>query len=852
MAFTSIPGGFKLSPEDERRVNLHRAITKSINTAFIQVGAVYLTPSGKAPTDDENWYGNKFGDVNLQSWIDDPEQRPLNLGFNLQLGWVDIDIDSEDPEYNQCIIRAMRHLRLDDRFQFGRASMGCATHILVQLPEEEGENYEELITREPNAFKIAGRRFHVQLRSSSTNINDKTGPRSPKQTVVPGSIYTHKKDPGSYDISVWYGRDGIAQSHKDIAATTPRRVNFNEIVRAIAFGTVLYCIRPHWQPGSRQDTAMKIAGWLARIIRASASINNDEVLASDVFCPIDSADTGRSLIQFICDECGDDEAWKRIRVLTESMGKLERNPNSKIPGWPSVKEVVGEECAEAMKTVLTLGSDTSPLSVMADRYLYNEDNNTYIDRNRFKTKGSYNHEAPELEKRHKDEKILVNGKPREAWKIFEQSKLRVKIGMADLFPNYEPGCIIRVNRMGDVLVEEAEDDDSLLVFNTWMGWPVKPVENPNPTLMAECISRLDKVLGYLTRDNPNQIKWVKDWVGFTIQRPGDKQQIAWIVVGGQGTGKSWFGNVFLPAIMGNLAGSATPSSIGEKFSISPFLNKMLIFIDEAKFSGTSSVDDVKKLIRNTNIAGEEKFANARDYRVYARLMMASNRLDVNAGQAGTVDRALFYTRAYDGDHLNIPELEFRQWAECLKPEFESFTKFLERAEVRSHYMRMFMDLEVNRYMLESIQHSSSTDRKIMLMNLSWSQRILKNLVEEGRMGGSVNHDDVVEGGADITALFSVTEFNKVAQDCARRLGLGKFTQYEGLFTELKDHEMIEKHKGRWRFKFKIGTLHEKMFELMGIPMEPRYEFTDEDYGPNDCDGTTVAEWRGRRFKFGKF
>src|SRR6185295_20324914 len=104
---------------------------------------------------------------------------------------------------------------------------------------------------------------------------------------------------------------GIAANVRDIAATTPRRVNFNEVVRAIAFGTFLYVVREQWVEGSRQSTAQKVTGWLARVIKDSQAMNNHEGIAEDVFCPIDDIAIAESLIAFVCDQQGDDEKHMR-------------------------------------------------------------------------------------------------------------------------------------------------------------------------------------------------------------------------------------------------------------------------------------------------------------------------------------------------------------------------------------------------------------------------------------------------------------------------------------------------------------------------------------------------------------
>ena len=274
MVFSTVPGGFKLSADDERVVNTQRGITRAVNDKFIQVGAVYLRTSGKMPIDDD-WAEKHVRDTNLQDWIDDEQLRMANVGFNLQMGWMDIDIDAEDPAFNECMVAALDYNGVDTRFRFGRRSVGYPTHVLVQLGEDEASNFEELSRFEPREFRIGGKRYHTQLRSYPTNIPDKKNLyRSAKQTVMPGSVYLHKTDADQYDLSVWYKRGGIAENVQELAATTPRRAGFNQVVRAIAFATFVYVLRDHWVEGSRQTTVNKVAGWLARVVADGQAINN--------------------------------------------------------------------------------------------------------------------------------------------------------------------------------------------------------------------------------------------------------------------------------------------------------------------------------------------------------------------------------------------------------------------------------------------------------------------------------------------------------------------------------------------------------------------------------------------------
>lgn len=840
MSFKAIDGGFQLTAPDREKLYNQRAITREVNNKFIQVGACYLKTSGKNPV-SEDWAKQQYRDTDLQLWIDDPEQLPLNVGFNLQQGWVDIDIDADDPYFKYCIVAALDFLRIDTRFRFGRESVGQPSHVLVQLGEDESSNFELLKAFEPKSFNIDGKRFYTELRSMPTNIKEANLSRSAKQTVVPGSIYSHKTQAGKYDLSVWYNKENRpAEKVTQLAATTPRRVNFNELVRAVAFGTLLYVIGDEWTEGNRQQTAYKLAGWLARVVMDSQAMNNHEAIAKDVFCPVDDDAIAEALIKFVCDAKGDDEPNMRIRTYNDARDKLERNPDAKIPGWPALTEMIGGERVMALRAVFMPGSDVSALTKMAERYVYDETDNKYIDRDRFLSAGIYYHDGNELERRHKGDTVRIGGKPREAFKVYESSDMRKRVGGRDLYPNLAPGAIYRISNLGEVLGDDDRDENgSLAVFNTWRGWQVKPAEIIQAGLMEQLGSRLDKLLGLITRDNEAQIHWLKGWIAWIIQHPATKQQVAPVIVGGQGVGKSWLGNVFLRDLMGPLWGTASPKTIEGDFNVGPFKDKMLVFIDEVKFHSESGVEDVMRLIRSVELPGMEKFQEARTYRIFARLMFASNRLDMNIGHANVRDRALFYIRATDKDYMGCNELEFRAWAETLKPWFDEYTALMQRRDVREQYMRYFMDYSVNRHELESIKHSSSSDSLVVLSNMGWPRRIAKYIIEDGRI-----YDDL-----DISYPFTMPDLFKRVREACQELGM-RDVQGARVYQEFEDAGVLEKitvgGQKKLRFRWRIATLQERFGAVIGAPVESRWEFLPIDYGENDNDGSKRLLWKGSK------
>jgi hypothetical protein len=549
------------------------------------------------------------------------------------------------------------------------------------------------------------------------------------------------------------------------------------------------------------------------------------------------------MLDFICGELGDHEAFMRKRVFRDAIKKLDNNPDAKIPGWPALESDIGIESMLALRTVFMPGVDVSPLTQMADRYLYDETDDKYIDRDRFYTMSGFVHDGNELDRRHRNDLMEVAGKMKPVFKLFESSPLRRRVGARDLYPDFNPGSIFRLTRAGDTISDDQDSEPgTLTVFNTWRGWPILPATEPDPALIAKCNAMLDQLLGYLTQDNLLQVDWLKQWVAWTVQFPGQKQQIAPVLIGGQGVGKSFFGNVFLEQLFQNQWGSASPKILEGVFSVEPFINKMFVFIDEAKFYSEASTDEIKKLIRADRLGGAEKFQSARTYRIFARVVFASNRFDMNIGQQNTQDRALFYIKTYDKDFLNKTDVDFKTWTVTLKPFFDEFNIFIHRMDVKQHYMHIFNTLKVNRHDLENTSLSSGADSHIIESNMSYPRRIAKAIIEEGRVWEDL----------DISAPFTTVEFNKRVADTCESMRI-RFVQPRHVFDEFVSAGLIESWASKsvkyWRFKYKMASLTEQFSLAIGVKLESRYEFTEDDYGINQSEFMGAKPWRGMGGRF---
>src|SRR5690606_29635052 len=127
-------------------------------------------------------------------------------------------------------------------------------------------------------------------------------------------------------------------------------------------------------------------------------------------------------LEFVGGFCDDTEVPMRVRSYRDAVEKLDRNPDAKIPGWPAMEAMIGAAKINALRATFTPGSDVSILTQMAERYAYDETDGLYIDRKRHRDNfGVFLHEPGTLERRHIDETVIIAGKPKKAFSMYEVS-----------------------------------------------------------------------------------------------------------------------------------------------------------------------------------------------------------------------------------------------------------------------------------------------------------------------------------------------------------------------------------------------------------------------------------------------
>ena len=101
------------------------------------------------------------------------------------------------------------------------------------------------------------------------------------------------------------------------------------------------------------------------------------------------------------------------------------------------------------------------------------------------------------------------------------------------------------------------------------------------------------------------------------------------------------------ALFGSMAGMADAGALSDnKFLITPFVGKLITFIDEVRLESPAAINVIKKLIRQDYVSGQMKFGHQHDYYIPSRLLIASNQVDIGLTPLDAADRAFFFIMSW--------------------------------------------------------------------------------------------------------------------------------------------------------------------------------------------------------------
>jgi hypothetical protein len=807
------------------QTQLQRILTiEFITKRRLNAPVIWLRPESLSPSPDDALKTSGKLDTNLEEWRSKDDER--NLAARLTDGYVELSVKSPDDVWFQLLAA-----QLDTRAAFGPMDKPISSIIFKIEDPTTIERWDDLW---PKGHKTKEGAW------VETKLNYSTPP-----TKSANAIWRDSKPlPGSRfggDLVVWRPRGkppatDVELGLEDLEARPVPATNMESICRAIAFATLGYWINVYLDGLEDWDTILTrtLGGWIARLVLEGQDINaRGKSLEGVCWAPVDSPATVSELLTFL----GKLGAKKDLGVaFLHAEAALQRSPTAPIAGWNAIETLFGPQAKVGIRRAFRAGLDIDAIEQMSDQYIYDRTAGEYLDRDELLKGLNYAHKFDDMVGRHQNESIYVGKKAHNPFRLYAQSSLRTDVQHREFRPGHKPGAILRFSPVHGLLNGEDQHPDEFKLLNTFPGFTIKPIAVVDQWVMGRATSMLDKMLALLTRDNDAQMLWLKKFNAQIAQHPEIKPQVCPIIVGGQGIGKSQYGDNFQRAMFGGMAGGAAADLLSDnKFVITPFVGKLITFIDEVKLESAGAINTIKKLVRADYVSGQFKRQDQRDYYIPSRLMIASNSPDIGLTPADAADRAFFFVMAWTAENKRMTDSEFQSWALTLKPFYSEFIQALESVVFKQHLMRYFMDLEVTRAELEDLEHSSRTDETVVRSTMSKARQVARDIVADAR----------VLQGMDITAWFTTA----MLRDAIKRVD-GPRTKVEvsQVIMEYERAGVIEAIRGDLRkFKYKYGTLLEVLGKAHNLPITNNWDYEPDDYGDNEVASLGGGrEWRGNK------
>ena len=154
-------------------------------------------------------------------------------------------------------------------------------------------------------------------------------------------------------------------------------------------------------------------------------------------------------------------------------------------------------------------------------------------------------------------------------------------------------------------------------YNLWRGFAV-------PAIPGDCSLYLQHLKEVICRSNNQHFNYLIGWMARAVQQPDSPGQVAIVLRGAQGTGKSFFAKVFGQLFGRHFLQVSDPKHLVGSFN-AHLRDCVVLFGDEAFFAGDKSHESVlKTLITEENMQIERKGFDVEQSPNYTHLIMASN------------------------------------------------------------------------------------------------------------------------------------------------------------------------------------------------------------------------------------
>lgn len=357
--------------------------------------------------------------------------------------------------------------------------------------------------------------------------------------------------------------------------------------KAVARLSACVIVCRNWPSGARHEASMALAGGLSR-----CGLTDEEVLA---------------FLDAVCKSTDDDEGPDRLRAARDTLKKLHAG-RKKISGFPALAEVMGEEPVEAIRSFLVDDDNGDMLHQFNDEFKF-----LYLGSG---VAIAHLVDEPESKKKRIDYLSVATFKERTADRY-------ITVGKGDAIKTTKIAAYwLNVPNAKPTYVATAFSPHKPVppsVYNTWRGFAVEPNDSGDWSLLR------DHIFFNVARENQEWYDWIVSFLAHAYQNPTNKEPVALVIRGSEGTGKT----VFAEAVTKELVPEHSIDIYSSHQLVGKFNAHMqdclFAVANEAFFAGDKQHESIlKSLISERSLIIERKGKDAVQMPNYMRLIMTSN------------------------------------------------------------------------------------------------------------------------------------------------------------------------------------------------------------------------------------
>ncbi len=241
-------------------------------------------------------------------------------------------------------------------------------------------------------------------------------------------------------------------------------------------------------------------------------------------------------------------------------------------------------------------------------------------------------------------------------------------------------------------------------YNLWKGFAVQSIP-------GDCSLFLGHIRDNVCAGNTEHFDYLVGWMARAVQRPGEPGEVAIVLRGGRGVGKSFFAKVFGSLFGRHYMQVSNSSHLVGNFN-SHLRDLVVLFADEAFYAGDKRHESIlKTLVTEEMMAIEAKGVDVENAPNYIHLIMASN--DMHVIPAGGDERRFFVTDVGDGHQQD--ENYFRAIAQQLDN------------GGREALLHMLRTYDLSSYRVRKVPHTEALhEQKLLSLNTEeewWYQKL---------------------------------------------------------------------------------------------------------------------------------